>query len=56
MEIAFLDQAKKDLEEWRLSGNKKVQQKIQELIADVLQRPFDGLGKPEALKYGLSGR
>ena len=33
----------------------KVADKIDDLIDDILQTPFEGLGKPEALKHNLKG-
>jgi toxin YoeB len=36
-------------------NNKKVYDKIIELIKDIKRSPFEGLGKPESLKYNLSG-
>lgn len=56
MEIVYSSQAIKDLEFWKKSGNKSVQKKINELISDILKHPFEGIGKPEALKRQLSGR
>ena len=44
-----------DISYWRKSGNKAVQEKISALIADIVTHPFTGIGKPEALKYQLSG-
>jgi len=35
--------------------NKGVAEKINELIADIKQHPFTGLGKPEPLKHNLQG-
>ena len=35
--------------------NKKIYGKIVGLIDDILRNPFDGIGKPEPLKYGLKG-
>jgi len=55
MEIVFSPQALEDLEFWRKSGNKQIQKKIESLITDISQNPFQGLGQPEQLKYGLSG-
>ena len=34
---------------------KPVQEKISALVADIVKHPFIGIGKPEALKYQLSG-
>ncbi len=56
MEIELYKDAKIDLEYWRKSGNKSIQKKIQELFADMKKHPFEGIGKPEALKYELSGK
>ena len=33
----------------------KVRKKINELIKDIHRKPYEGLGKPEPLKYDLSG-
>lgn len=55
MEIDFTDDAKSDLAFWIKSGNKSIQKKINELINSIGQTPYSGVGKPEALKYGLSG-
>lgn len=37
------------------STDKKIAKKINELIADALRHPNEGLGKPEPLKNDLSG-
>ena len=55
MEIVLLSQAKKDLEYWRNSGNKKIQKQISALLKDILNHPFTGIGKPEPLKGNLQG-
>lgn len=55
MEVVISPRAKKDLEFWKKTGNKVVMKKIENLIADIMKHPFTGLGKPEALKYELSG-
>ncbi|MDR3697819.1 Txe/YoeB family addiction module toxin [Mucilaginibacter sp.] len=56
MEIELYEKAEKDFEYWKKSGNKAVQKKIQELFIDMKKHPFEGIGKPEPLKYGLTGR
>lgn len=33
----------------------KLATKIKELIVNIMDMPFEGLGKPEALKFDLSG-
>jgi toxin YoeB len=56
MEIELYKDAKTDFEYWRKSGNKAIQKKIQQLFTDMKEHPFDGIGKPEALKHELSGK
>lgn len=46
----------KDLAFWKKSGNKRIQNKISELLKSIQETPFDGQGKPEALKYERSGK
>jgi len=55
MEVIYSVKAREDISYWKKSGNKAVQQKISALIDDILEHPYTGLGKPEALKYELSG-
>lgn len=55
MEIEFTKQAQLYLTYWKKSGNKIVQKKISELLEDLQVHPFEGIGKPEALKHSLSG-
>jgi toxin YoeB len=55
MEVVFKDKALEDIRFWKKSGQKSTQRKISKLIEDIFQHPFTGLGKPEALKYELSG-
>ena len=37
------------------SGNKFILKKISELLRAIEENPYEGIGKPEPLKYGLSG-
>lgn len=39
---------------WQLN-DKKTLKRINQLIKDICRNPFDGIGKPEALKGNLSG-
>lgn len=55
MEIRYTDRAKNDIAFWKKTGNKKIQKKITELLESIGQTPFEGIGKPELLKYQLSG-
>jgi toxin YoeB len=54
MEIIYSLKALDDINFWKKSGNKGVQEKISALIEDILQHPYSGIGKPEALKHELS--
>jgi toxin YoeB len=56
MEIILYKDAKKDFEYWKQTGNKTIQKKIQQLFTDMKNHPFEGIGKPEALKHDLSGK
>jgi toxin YoeB len=54
MVITFTKIAWEDYIYWQ-SIDKKVVKKINRLIKDIQRNPFDGFGKPEALKYDLTG-
>lgn len=54
MEIIFLPQADEDLAYWKKAGNKSVLKKIAETTASILLNSYEGIGKPEALKYELA--
>ena len=56
MEIRYTPDALEDLEFWKKSGNKIIQKRIVLLIEDIRKHPFSGIGKPEALKYELTGK
>ena len=56
MEIIYSQQAQSDIKFWLKSGNKKIQAKITQLIRAIQNDPFDGIGKPEALKYEMIGK
>jgi toxin YoeB len=55
MEIIYSLKALEDISYWKKQGNKAVQEKISALLDDIIKHPFKGIGKPEALKYELSG-
>lgn len=55
MEIVLLEQAERDLAYWKRSGNKQIMNRITALLKDIALHPYTGIGKPEALKYQLSG-
>jgi toxin YoeB len=55
MEVVYKDKAIDDIKFWKSSVQKIIQNKITRLIEDILQHPETGIGKPEPLKYELSG-
>ena len=56
MEIIYSDEAKDDLEYWNKYGSESEKKKITTLLQSMSISPFKGVGKPELLKYDLSGR
>lgn len=55
MEIIYTNRALDDIEYWKKSGNKIIRNRITKLLNSIEVSPFEGLGKPEPLKYELSG-
>lgn len=54
MKITFSKNAWEDYLSWQ-RDDKKILKKINELIKDIQRTPFDGIGKPEALRFDLAG-
>ena len=52
--LAWTDAAWSDYIYWQSQDNKTLK-RINKLIANILRSPFEGIGKPEALKESLSG-
>jgi toxin YoeB len=55
MEINFTKEAIEHLQYWKKSGNKNIMEKITRLLEDIQKTPFEGIGKPEALKHNWNG-
>jgi len=55
LQLKFSKQAQNDLDFHKKSGNKAIQKKLISLLKEVSNSPFEGTGKPELLKYDLSG-
>lgn len=53
--IEFSDTAMEDYAYWKKTNNVKVIDKIKALLKSILETPFKGIGRPEALKYSLTG-
>lgn len=56
MEIVLLEQAQKDRDYWKESGDKAIMNRITALLKDIVEHPYTGIGKPEPLKYDLAGK
>lgn len=54
MKLTFTTEAWEDYLYWQ-KIDKKIVQKINELIKDINRSPFEGIGKPEPLKHELAG-
>lgn len=54
MKLLWTAQARADYLYWR-HHDPDTLKKINALIADIERNPFRGLGKPEALKFALTG-
>ncbi len=40
---------------YRQKNDKKTLKRLNNIIRDVMRNPYEGLGKPEALRYELQG-
>lgn len=54
MKIVVYEEFERDLNLWK-EQNKRIVEKIQKLLKAIAKDPFKGIGKPEPLKYQLSG-
>ncbi len=54
MKLLFSENAWEDYFFWQKT-DKKTLKRINKLIKDIQRYKYEGLGKPEALKYNLSG-
>ena len=54
MKVAFTEEGWEDYLYWQ-KIDKKILKKINELIKDIKRHPFEGIGKPEPLKFDFSG-
>ena len=55
MEIVFSPESLEDLRFWKESGNLKIQARIEKLLESVIKSPYEGIGKPEAIKHNWAG-
>ena len=54
MKILFSERAWEDYLYWQ-QIDKKMLNRVNNLIKDIQRNPYNGIGKPEPLKHGLSG-
>jgi len=54
MDVKFTERAFEDFSYWLKNDRRKIK-RILELIKDIQKHSFEGIGKPEALKYNLQG-
>lgn len=54
MKLIFADTAWEDYLYWQATDKKQLK-RTNNLIKDIQQTPFKGIGKPESLKFNLSG-
>ena len=55
MDITFSPEAREDYKYWK-QKNPTIVKRIKRLLNDIIKHPYTGIGKPEKLKYELSGR
>ncbi|HMP32351.1 MAG TPA: Txe/YoeB family addiction module toxin [Saprospiraceae bacterium] len=53
--LDFTDKANEDIAAYIKAGNKVILNKLLRLLEEITEHPFSGTGKPEPLKYSLSG-
>jgi len=54
VDVFFTEQAAEELDFWR-KKNPKLAERIAELVRAIKLDPYEGIGKPEPLKYALAG-
>lgn len=54
MKILFSEKAWEEYQEWQRQ-DRKIQECIHRLIREIQREPLSGIGKPEPLRYALTG-
>jgi toxin YoeB len=54
MSLIFTDEVWESYLYWQ-AYNKSILKKINTMIKEIMRAPFEGIGKPEPLRYELSG-
>ena len=56
MEIILSEKAEEHIAYWKETNNEAIQKRIITLKNAIIASPYTGIGKPEPLKYELSGK
>lgn len=56
MQIVYTPTVKEHFNYWLKTGNKQILKKILQLSKAIQENAYEGIGKPEALKYDLAGK
>lgn len=54
MKLIFAPEAWEDYLHWQ-KQDRRILDRINQLIREIQRQPFEGIGKPEALKHALAG-
>lgn len=54
MKLIFAEEAWEDYLYWQKQDRRMIE-RINKLIREIQREPFEGIGKPEALKHALAG-
>ena len=54
MNLLFTDESWEDYLFWQ-KQDRKILKRINNLIKEIMRSPFEGIGKPESLKFQLQG-
>lgn len=54
MNVVFSPQAWEDYQYWQ-AADRAIVKRVNRLINEIRRDPYEGIGKPEQLKYGLAG-
>ena len=55
MKVIFAPLAMEQWEHWKKT-NPNIAKRIKKILLDIREHPYTGIGKPEPLKYDLSGK
>jgi len=55
MKVKYTKNAASDIKYWKVK-DKKSYLRIKQLIDNISKTPYEGIGKPEPLKYNLTGK